>query len=457
MPRGTVPRGKRWWPLLLVVASSAAADETAVSRPSETAEGGSEAGAVRSAAGQVAAGEYMEAINSVATVIDRIERRSGRYDLALKDPLLVLGDALAGIGDDQGALGAYDRALHITRIGLGLHHPDQVEVVYRQARLLAKRGKRRDANDRHRYAYETLLRNYGPENPELLPGLFAIADWYLFTYNIFPARSLYEHAAKIAHDHLAADHPSRIRALRWIAATHRAERFSPLDVGEQRKRRGEYSNLAAIRLSKPPSVNTFSRGEQALIEVVNILRASEQATTEQVARAILELGDWFWLFQKKNRALTLYREVWRMLQPNTALRARTFDAPSALYLPLPRDPAPPAGATIRDARDGVIEFAIDVDANGMVSSVDLVRSQPQDMLDASVRRALRRARYRPAFDGKAPRSTADMRVIHNFTYYSSEPAGDSSEPAGDGMTGWRTPEPSRRSNLTAVSIADGQQ
>ena len=101
-------------------------------------------------------------------------------------------------------------------------------MVYRQARLLGDGGDFRAANARHEYAYTVLLRSHGGSSPALLPGLFALADWYMSGYNIFSARELYEHAAEVAEKRLDDDHPAHIRALRSVAATYRRERFPPL-------------------------------------------------------------------------------------------------------------------------------------------------------------------------------------------------------------------------------------
>ena len=411
----------------LSTALSAASDDATEA----AAEGGVvQEAAVQEAAGQVAAGEHVAAINTVEAVIDGIERRSNRYDLALVEPLLVLGDALAGVGDDEGALGAYDRALHITRIGRGLHHPSQVTAVYRQAALLAERGRRGEANGRHEYAYRTLLRNYGADDAALLPGLFVLADWYLSSYNIFSARGLYEHAASVAAKELPPEHPAHVRALRWIAATYRAERFPPYQALERRRRSGRSSAGSAIayvdatyRGGRATSINRFSRGEGALIEVVNRLQRRADANTADVARAMLELGDWFLLFEKRPRAFTLYRKVWQMIEANRGLLASTFGAPAPLYLPMPKDPPVPSHARLGDARDGVVELSIDIDAEGLVANVETVRSEPGDIMETKVRRAVRHARYRPAFDGKAPLATTALRVVHNFTYYPSEHGG----------------------------------
>ncbi len=384
--------------------------------------------AVQAAADRVEATEYLEAINTVEAVVEAIEQRSSRYDLALVRPLVVLGDALAGVGDTDGAFGSYDRALHIARVGLGLHHPSQVHVVYRQAALLAKLGNRRTANARHEYAYNVLLRSYGGDSPQLLPGLFALADWYLSNYSIFNARLLYEHAADVATEHLPADHGARIRALRSVAATYRDERFPPFytrDGRQQGNSVGSYAGFQYRRSPYSPSVNSFSKGERALIEVVNIVQAKE-APGETVAAAMLELGDWFLMFDKQRRAVALYRRTWELLADHPALQARAFEAPTALYLPLPADPTKPEHALEETALSGVVELSVDIDERGVVTQIDTLRSEPKDLMDFKVRRAARRARYRPAFDGTEPRGTEDVRITHAFVYYPAHRAAQTS-------------------------------
>ena len=383
-----------------------------------------ERAAVETAVQRTALAEHVEAINIVESAIDSIERRSNRYNPALMRPLLVLGDALAGVGDTVGAFRAYDRALHVTRVNHGLHHPSQVQIVYREARLLAKEGDVKKANSRHEYAYGILLRRYGGSHPELLPGVFALADWYMSNYNIFSARALYEHAAGLAKTHLGSDHAARVRALRSFAATYRNERFPPFYT---RRRNGSNTAFGSYtgfqyRGVNAASVNSFAKGERALIEVVNVVQGKGDADNKEVAKAMLELGDWFLMFEKHRRARSLYHRVWQLLAEDPSLRERTFNAPTPLYMPLPRNPQTPEGIRADAARSGVVELSIDVDERGLVSRIDTLRSEPKDLMDFKVRRAVKRARYRPAFDGETSLATGDVRVTHTFVYYPSAQA-----------------------------------
>ena len=208
---------------------------------------------VDNAEGLAAIGEHLEAINIVELEIDKIERRSNRYNLELARPLVVLGDALAGVGDRDGALGAYDRAIHITRISRGLHDPSQVDIVYREASVLAANGDVAQANRRHEYAYDILLRSYGGGNPMLLPGIFSLADWYLANYNIFSARGLYEHALLIADEALGTRIPN---AFARCAAWRRPTEANVSRRTRTRRRPAPISRAAIGTAPCPPSTTS---------------------------------------------------------------------------------------------------------------------------------------------------------------------------------------------------------
>ena len=381
---------------------------------------------VDEAADKVTVGEYLDAINMVELEIDKIERRSSRYNIDLAKPLVVLGDALVGVGDHPGAFGAYDRALHVTRVNQGLHDPNQVDIVYREAALHAAGGNADLANKRHEYAYNLLLRAFGSNDPALLPGLFALADWYLTNYNIFSARALYRHAVYIANRSDNDDEAATIRALRGIAASYLSERFPPYH--EPRTQSSASGGPYTSRTRSIGSINSFSKGERALIEVVRVVHAQEDATDEDRAAAILELGDWFLMFEKHRRAMTLYRRVWELLSANEPLLAETFQSPAPLYLPLPPGPEKSRKAT-GEPQNGVIELSLRIDEQGAVSEINTLRSVPEDLMDTEVRRAVRRARYRPAFDGRVALPTEGVLVSHPFIYFATDETASSNAPA----------------------------
>ncbi len=420
---------------------------------------------------QLIGSEFAAAAAQAEQLIDALQRATTRYDPALSRPLALLGDARLGLGDAPGALEAYDRALHIARINHGLFDPGQVDIVYREAVVHAAMGDAATADARHEYAYNVLVRAYGHNHPDLVPGIFARAEWFRASHNIFFARNLYQRAAKIGLREFPAGDARTIRALRGVAATFRDERFPPARV---RERPG---NAAARRSGgNTPhgqiSLNDFSPGEQALIDVINQLQARADATEAEIALAMLELADWYLLFDKHSRAVPLYRRVWQLFeagaphwleaqrpergvrsveggasklesaatvveagadglggrangfesvakgsQRGAAWRAETLGAPAPLYLPLPPPPTRPKGGASDTAEQGIVELAITVTERGRVVDIETLRSEPEGLMDHRVRRATRSARYRPMLTDGGPVRTEGVRIEYRFAHY----------------------------------------
>ena len=360
---------------------------------------------------QLEASEFASAAVAAERIVEEIEDRSHRHDIDLAQPLMLLGDARLGMSDVVGALGAYDRSLLITRTNKGLFTPDQVEIVYREATAHAALGNREVANDRHEYAFNIMYRAYGDNDPRLIPGLFLLADWYGQDHNIFVARRLWGQAVVLGKRHLPADDPQTIRALKGLARTFREERFPTITNKTRDANNALYTH--APNRHQRVQLNNFSPGERALIEVINIEMAKPDGSDAEVAAAMLELADWYLLFEKHNRALPLYARIWELLESDPKGLDAVFKTPTPLYLPLPPPPTPAIAST---TEDGIVELALTVTDRGLVSDLSTLRSEPEGMMEFRVRKATRRARYRPAFVEALPVLTEDVRIEYRFPY-----------------------------------------
>lgn len=366
---------------------------------------------------QLQLGEFSDVIVQVEKIITDIESTSTRYDLRLAQPLTLLGDAKLGSGDGPEALTAYERALHITRVNRGLFDVSQADIVYREAVAHASMGDRVTANLRHEYAFEILLKAYGALNPELFSGLFNIAEWHQKTDNIFASRAFFQHAAYLAKKHFLPGDERTIKALRGLAESFRRERFPkvPSLFPPENKQRQSLRYSGSSRRSM--TINNFAPGERALIDIVNFKQANPESSKSDVANAFLELADWYLMFGIQNRAFPLYNRVWELLESDPKSLARVFDRPTPLYLPMPKDPAPPPVAIRGELMNGIVELTLDMSDLGTVTKYEIIRSDPKGMMDRKVTRAARLARYRPAFVESKPIPIQAFKVVHEFTYF----------------------------------------
>lgn len=390
--------------------------------PLEDVLGESEAEPLDRVARQIEAEEYRESIDWLENHMARIEADSHRFDPRLVRPLTLLGDAKAGQGMHSEALHHYRRALHLNRVNAGLNSPEQVEIVYREAEVLKALGHYQDANDREEYAFHVLNRAHAPLDEELLPGLYHLAGWYERTSNVFAARALYERAVEIIDHHDKLDTMEAIPALRGIATSYRLERFPPFYMADLEQQGS--SVVANDQLRHPVTVNNFPAGEAALQRVIRIIREERPSETLAQAQAVLDLADWYTLFDKSSRAEPLYAHAWQLLEEVENLDVTSYFAePELLYFPAPGTPSPPPAEKRGERTTGYVEVAFDVTDDGYVRDLDTVASEPDGLMDFRVRKSLRLARYRPMLIDGVPVFKESYTYRHEFPYYPErEPA-----------------------------------
>ncbi len=391
------------------------ANDDAAEVPLEQA-GADPASALEQIQAQIQAREYQPAIDDLRKRIDAIEQNSYGYDPRLVRPLTLLGDAEVGLGEYQTALEDYQRAVHLSRVNKGLNTPDQVDIVYREADAWKALGDYQQANDREEYAYYVLNQAHADDDEQLLPGIYHLAKWYESTSNVFAARALYQQAVDIIDAHHELGSLEAIPALKGLAASYRMERFPPYYLTDS-----DTSETNVVRVNtvqQTITVNNFSEGEAALQRIVRIREAQQQDDPVAVAKAVLDLADWYTLFDKQSRADTLYAHAWDLMKGAKGFDvAGYFSKPQLLYFPAPGNPSPPPPDKRGERTTGYVEVAFDVTEDGNVRNLTTVASQPAGLMDFRVRRSLRLARYRPMLVDGVPVATEKHTYRHEFPYY----------------------------------------
>lgn len=373
---------------------------------------------------QIEAEEYVPARLWLTDYIDGIEGTSHRFDQSLIRPLTLLGDSYAGEGDFEEALRHYQRALHLTRVNDGLIAPDQVQIVYREANALKAMGDFEQANDREEYAYHVLTRAHDPNDEAMLPGIFHLAEWYERTTNVYAARALYEHAVNIIDANGKLGTPAAIPALTGLASSYRMERFPPF-YSMTDAERSQVS--VAPTMQRPITINNFPAGEEALQTIVKIRQNQEPVDQVALAEAVLDLADWYTLFDKSQRADPLYAHAWELLAGVQNFDVTSYFAdPALLYFPAPGSPTTPAAEMRGERTAGYVELALEVTDDGHVRDLDTVSSNPDGLMDFRVRKSARLARYRPMLVDGVPVTCNEHTLRHEFYYY---PEREDTEPA----------------------------
>jgi hypothetical protein len=139
---------------------------------------------------------------------------------------------------------------------------------------------------------------------------------------------------------------------------------------------------------------------------------------------VLDLADWYTLFDKANRAEPLYAHAWELMTEVEGFDVVSYFAePELLYFPAPGNPPAPPVEKRGDRGTGYVEVAFDVTDDGYVRGLHTVGSQPDGLMDFRVRKSLRLARYRPMLVDGVPVVKEAHTYRHEFPYY-PEPEGD---------------------------------
>jgi tetratricopeptide (TPR) repeat protein len=389
---------------LICLAGSTRADQTA----------GIIASDLDLAARQIETGEFGAARDWLSDHVKGLSGGVNRYDPALVRPLTLLGDAYMGLGEPAEALRQYQHATHLARVSSGLRSPEQVEIVYREASALQALGAVQDANEREEYAFRILAEASDPNDPELLPAIDRLAAWYLKTDKPYPARALYQQALVIHQAANELESEAAVPALRGLAATFVLERFPPVyERNEEPPIGAGISPMMAAQMAS----GGLPAGEQALQQVARIRKAQEDSNPQGYLEAILELADWYNLFEKPSRANPLYAHAFELMAkvPN-ADPVAFFADPRTLYFP---DPGQTRDRAVRgkgEIRDGFVEIGYAVTETGFSRDLVTIASEPKGLMDMRVRRSLRAARYRPALVNGVPVATANRVYRHEFQY-----------------------------------------
>ena len=369
-------------------------------------------------------GEAENALELIEAQISDIVTVNGRNSDLMVAPLTLKGDALRALGFYAAALETYDDARSIQRRHFGLHDLSQVDILYREAETYYEQEEYTAANDRHEYAFSIYIRKFGVDSPEILPGLFRLADWYMHTDNIFTARGLYEKALTDFSPDDTIDVNNRVRALSGLAQTYQQERFRP---PEYTAKTDKFTPRPYGSINHPEhyfaELNDFSKGEEALLEVVRINLASEDETSPALAEAKLRLADWYLLFEKYEKAAVVYKDIWDTLDGTSgfAFVEEHMLAPQILYKPLPDDPERPKRESTIPVMEleGRIEIALTVTEYGKTKKIKQISSHPGQMLARATRNSASNSIYRPAFVDGIATTTENVQFLHTFPYYTT--------------------------------------
>jgi len=378
-----------------------------------------------------------------AAIVAEEELANGPFTPNLLDPFLALGRLYQQLDEHEAALEALGKAEYISRINEGLYAPQQFEIVKAMIQSHLATGDLAQANLRQQYLLFIQQEYYGEESLQVVPALEMLAEWNMDAFrsmlnqinasgfaiglntraggsgrvmnprvlafgNLFVAqRNFYQAIINLVTNRdfrnplLPELEQNLIEAI-FLGANREAILEDPdfyldkssIRTGSRIRRNGLNGSSLA-----------FQNGRNAWQRMRIYLENDPRASSEQIAEAIIGMGDWHLLFNRTTTALDYYREAHAFLQARqvperiiTAMLAPAVPQQLPDFTPRPHSRAKfGIAADTGIGWDGHIDVSFSLTRFGNVRGLKLLDTSGNvsPELERRLRRLLRSAPFRP--------------------------------------------------------------
>jgi TonB family protein len=357
------------------------------------------------ATAQLRAGDLLAAEGNYTAAITIMEEHAGIVSPRLITPLTGLAQTYMRAGQPIQATESYERALHINHVNEGFYNLEQFPLRDGLTESYRSQNDLDKANFHQAAQLQIMEHRVGKGSPELLPALSKLADWYERTGQMYSARLVHQDTARLIAAGKGENDPALVEPLIAIANSYRLQAMQA---------------PTADPMQGPETLLPMS--SVVLRKALGIIDQQPEPDPLQRARVLIEFGDLYLIWGKRNSSAEAYADAWRALSGNddhAAQRDEYFAKPVRLYWS-PAPPVYPASASRLPAsiklEPGHVVVSFAVDASGRVSSAEVLESDPVGLMDKSVLNAVRRSLYRPRHVDGAAVPTAGLNLRHDYGY-----------------------------------------
>ena len=375
------------------------------------------------------------AVQQYLQKIQELEFNGGVYQPDLAETLAGLGAIYLEQGNHSGAEETFQRALHNSRVNDGLYNQNQLPILEQLISLNTFTRDWPDLDQNYSYLYWLSKRNYGPNDPRLLPVIDRIGRWHLHAYayagdgqqlqHLQVADNLYGKFIQIVETHYGANDPRLVNALYGVALTSYqmavlasdAEKFNEIRNGQGSAfNSGRRELLQEARSRDDLMLSGFVRGKNAMERVVAIHEANSQLSPEARAVALVHLADWYLLFNKWNSSQETYSQAYKVLTDRglptdeiDGLFAQPRSLPAFLFPENEREEQASAeeeqldenqqqaGDEVPTGEVPYVLLSFDVSRSGTPRNIQVIESSPPDSisLQRKAKQNIGKSKFRP--------------------------------------------------------------
>jgi TonB family protein len=325
---------------------------------------------------------FEEAESLYFETIDEIGEEEGEFSASLILPLRLLGRSYIGARMFPQAITVLEQAQHISQRNEGLFNVEQTGLLDDMTTAYLATGDTVTAKDLQIERLTNAQRRFGAQDRQVIPFHNRLADYYERSRLRGSAREQYEAVLTILDSSGEATDPALLEPLR---------------------------NIARIDLMS-------SSAREALDRIDAILGASTNIDARERGLSLAVLGDARILADDPSGAREYYSQAYALLDEKDATASEYFSEPTMVWF------VPPLTAVDRGTRSlpyawGTVVIEFDVGADGRVTTVKRIGSEPRDAIERAYVERLRQAYFRPRLADGEPAITENLLLTHYFRYY----------------------------------------
>ncbi len=370
--------------------------------------------------------DYHGSVELYRQTIAALEDEHGVYDNRLVQQVMGLGLAQQTQGHNDDAVLSFKRALHLSRVNEGLHSLAQAPILRHLIASYEAQDDWESANHRQASLYALQRRHFGYSDARLLQPIVTMIEWHMDAYalgtsadpgiHLLQARALNEQAISIIEENFRGDDVRLSEALYRQAQTN--YQLAVLQSAHATGVLAAPGRQADVVFSESDvqktvfSLNPFSEGKRALSRRVELIAANPEIPSRKKLRAMVQLGDWYFMFNKRDSAIKIYRRAQDQFSDDEAARddlQNYFGKPHVLsFYTSPKERLAESDKT------GYVDAIFDITPSGRAKGIQIIDSNPPDVMDLRVQRSIKATRYRPRFVEGQPVATKGVSYRHVF-------------------------------------------
>lgn len=350
--------------------------------------------------------------------IKALEIQQGPYATGLPEALSGLGHNYRSIGDFDGAIRSFKRAVHLTRINRGPYNRDQLPLLDNLRESLFAADEMPELDGLQEYIYRVHRKVFEPDDPELQAATRDYVAWQRSAYlqELGGGEQRLQALDALFDDTLAGLRQQDASPASLLQPLNDSLALAYLFGDLSERHRDDFSvQFGHSPLAPHPMMYTSAAGESPQERLQQIhyrkgLRLTGELTEaagedpETRARALVAEGDWYRWHDKRHSARRSYREAYELLgghEHAEALRTKLFAAPTELPANLAFQPDIQFGERTPRGRARV---RYTVTRNGRLKDLEILEITPEEDRGARIvaSRLLRDMVFRPRLeDGEA--------------------------------------------------------